>query len=198
MNLLLEADRIDDRLKETSLSESIFATGSSEKKGKERQGATSAEFELTADAWGVSETVDASFDGTSSMDGCTDTSISCQVVLDDCMVPKKRKLCREQYSLPKSTSLDLENFDDWPTSRNKNFAHCSPEAVTSSSSISAKRRIDQNDQSRIVPFKTREYSWQKKVGSRCYAQWPGNGKFFWGFITKATGHGPHRKYSVST
>jgi hypothetical protein len=43
----------------------------------------------------------------------------------------------------------------------------------------------------------RIYSVQKKAGARCYARWPVNGKYFWGYITEASGHGPYRKYSVS-
>jgi hypothetical protein len=48
-----------------------------------------------------------------------------------------------------------------------------------------------------APIRKRELSCRKRVGSRCYARWPGNSAYFWGYIMKAYGHGPHRKYSVS-
>lgn len=175
MNLLLEADRIDDKLKECSLSESIFAIEKTEK-SKGSQTTIRAQSEVSSDTPDtVNEIVDAFLDGTLSLDGCTfftDTSMSSETVPDDCTLHKKRKLC--------SDSTDG-----------------SPDVVMSSTSTSAARIIDQNDeQKQKYPFKTRLYSRQKRVGSRCYARWSENGSFFWGFITKAMGHGLHRKYSV--
>jgi hypothetical protein len=43
----------------------------------------------------------------------------------------------------------------------------------------------------------RKYSKKKKDGARCYAMWPGNGEYFWGYIVKVRGSGLYRRYSVS-
>jgi hypothetical protein len=222
MNLLLEADRIDDRLKQYSLSESIFAAGTSNKakrrsrklassaasscgKRRERlprQSAITTESERTFDNLDtVNEIVDTVLGSSWPMDGCTDTSISTENIMDGCLDSKKRKLCSEPHELHEAASVELENNE----SMDKVFvsksykticSHDSPDAVMSSTS--ANQEIDQNIHNRNTSFKRRVYSHQKRVGSRCYAQWPGNGNFFWGFITKAIGYGPHRKYSVRT
>lgn len=202
MNLLLEADRIDDKLKECSLlSESLFATSNSEKL-KGFQSSTTRESESTNDVPDtVSDVIDASLDGTYSMDEYTfhsDTSMSSPTVPDDRTMPNKRTWSSEQ-NLPESDSLDSEINDKGKrsfgsTSCKQIQTQCPPDIVTSAST---NQNFNQNyNQKSKAPFKTRVYSNNKRVGSRCYARWPGNGSYFWGFITKALGHGPHRKYSV--
>jgi hypothetical protein len=202
MNLLLEADRIDDKLKDCSLlSESVFATSNSEKL-KGFQASSRTESELTNDTPDtVSDVIDASIDGTYSIDELTfhsDTSISSPTVPDDRTMPNKRMWSSDQ-NLPESDSMDSEINDKVKYSfRSKSFnqiqTQCTPDEVTSGSS---NQSLNQNhEHKKKTSFKTRVYSNNKRVGSRCYARWPGNGSFFWGFITKAIGYGPHRKYSV--
>ena len=114
MNLLLEADRIDDKINECSLlSESFFASSSSEKL-KGFKTSTRTESEITNDSPDTgSDVIDASLDGTYSIDEFTlhsDTSMSSPTVPDDRTMPNKRVWTSDQ-NLPGSDSMDLEIND---------------------------------------------------------------------------------------
>ena len=121
MNLLLEADRLDDILNEYSkASESMFADCLRDNdEGSRRTTRAKLKSEPTNDGTeAVVEGVDASFDGTTSTDGCTtltDTSVSSVIVLDVGKLRGRHKLpetLREKRKLPEVTSMDSDTIDD--------------------------------------------------------------------------------------
>lgn len=188
MNLLLEADRLDDILNEYSkASESMFADCLRDNdEGSRRTTRAKLKSEPTnIGTEAVVEAVDASFDGTTSTDGCTtltDTSVSSVIVLDVGKLRGRHKLpetFREKRKLPEVTSMDSDTIDDGLG----NSIDFTPD--------------ENNCQRRKTQHRANAYSQMKRVGARCYAQWPVDKKsFYWGFITKVIRKGVFRTYSV--